>query len=161
MTATFDPAISTKEDADSLAELGYTQELHRGIGGYAAFASGLSFVSILTTVFDLFALGFGLGWPAIDSCCLAEPGAGHTHHGEHHHHTERRVAAWRLRQLSCDRPAAGAAENLAAAMHRPKTVAALSGLTLSEGTVAMNSGNTPLSAQPTKKIAASPQALPW
>jgi len=64
MTATFDPAISSAEDAESLAELGYTQELHRGIGGYAAFASGFSFVSILTTVFALFALGFGLGGPA-------------------------------------------------------------------------------------------------
>src|SRR5882672_8815937 len=64
MTTHVDPAISSKEDADSLAELGYTQELHRGIGGYAAFASGFSFVSILTTVFALFALGFGLGGPA-------------------------------------------------------------------------------------------------
>ncbi len=64
MTATFDPAISSEEDAETLAELGYTQELHRGIGGYAAFASGFSFVSILTTVFALFALGFGLGGPA-------------------------------------------------------------------------------------------------
>jgi urea carboxylase system permease len=64
MTATVDPAISSAEDAESLTELGYTQELHRGIGGYAAFASGFSFVSILTTVFALFALGFGLGGPA-------------------------------------------------------------------------------------------------
>jgi urea carboxylase system permease len=67
LTATVDPvdpAISSAEDADSLAELGYTQELHRGIGAYAAFASGFSFVSILTTVFALFALGFGLGGPA-------------------------------------------------------------------------------------------------
>jgi urea carboxylase system permease len=64
MTATFDPAISSEEDAESLAGLGYTQELHRGIGGYAAFASGFSFISILTTVFALFALGFGLGGPA-------------------------------------------------------------------------------------------------
>ena len=64
MTATFDPAISSQEDADTLAELGYTQELHRGIGGYAAFASGFSFVSILTTVFAFFPLGFALGGPA-------------------------------------------------------------------------------------------------
>src|SRR4051812_11245098 len=67
MTATVDPvdpAISSAEDADSLAELGYTQELHRGIGAYAAFASGFSFVSILTTGFALFALGFGRGGPA-------------------------------------------------------------------------------------------------
>jgi hypothetical protein len=61
---TFDPAISTKEDASTLEELGYTQELHRGIGGYAAFASGFSFVSILTTVFAFFPLGFSLGGPA-------------------------------------------------------------------------------------------------
>ena len=61
---TFDPGISSQEDADTLAELGYTQELHRGIGGYAAFASGFSFVSILTTVFAFFPLGFALGGPA-------------------------------------------------------------------------------------------------
>ena len=64
MTATFDPAISSQEDASTLEELGYTQELHRGIGGYAAFASGFSFVSILTTVFAFFPLGFALGGPA-------------------------------------------------------------------------------------------------
>ncbi len=64
MSATFDPAISSQEDAATLEELGYTQELHRGIGGYAAFASGFSFVSILTTVFAFFPLGFALGGPA-------------------------------------------------------------------------------------------------
>ncbi|SIS22788.1 amino acid permease [Williamsia sterculiae] len=56
--------VSSAEDASALSELGYRQELHRGIGAYAAFASGFSFVSILTTVFALFALGFGLGGPA-------------------------------------------------------------------------------------------------
>ena len=61
---TFDLAISSAEDASTLEELGYTQELHRGIGGYAAFASGFSFVSILTTVFAFFPLGFSLGGPA-------------------------------------------------------------------------------------------------
>jgi urea carboxylase system permease len=61
---TFDSAISSAEDASTLEELGYTQELHRGIGGYAAFASGFSFVSILTTVFAFFPLGFNLGGPA-------------------------------------------------------------------------------------------------
>ncbi|WP_328858918.1 amino acid permease [Williamsia herbipolensis] len=55
---------SSAADAEALSQLGYTQELHRGIGGYAAFASGFSFVSILTTVFALFALGFGLGGPS-------------------------------------------------------------------------------------------------
>jgi urea carboxylase system permease len=59
-----DTSISSAEDAGDLAEFGYEQELHRGIGGYAAFASGFSFVSILTTVFALFALGYGLGGPA-------------------------------------------------------------------------------------------------
>lgn len=74
MTATA-RSISSTDDADALSELGYTQELHRGIGGYAAFASGFSFVSILTTVFALFALGFGLGgpgffftWPIVFVC---------------------------------------------------------------------------------------------
>jgi hypothetical protein len=61
--------------ASTLGELGYTQELHRGIGGYAAFASGFSFVSILTTVFAFFPLGFSLGgpgffwtWPIVFVC---------------------------------------------------------------------------------------------
>ena len=51
---------------------GYEQELHRGVGVFASFAAGFSFVSILTTVFQLFGLGFTLGgasffwaWPAV------------------------------------------------------------------------------------------------
>jgi urea carboxylase system permease len=58
--------------ADTLAVLGYKQELRRGVGTFASFAAGFSFVSILTTVFQLFGLGFGLGgasffwtWPAV------------------------------------------------------------------------------------------------
>ncbi|MDM7854956.1 APC family permease [Cellulomonas alba] len=54
------------------AHVGYEQELHRGVGTFASFAAGFSFVSILTTVFQLFGLGFGLGgaaffwtWPAV------------------------------------------------------------------------------------------------
>lgn len=54
------------------ADVGYEQELHRGVGTFASFAAGFSFVSILTTVFQLFGLGFGLGgaaffwtWPAV------------------------------------------------------------------------------------------------
>jgi urea carboxylase system permease len=50
----------------------YRQELHRGVGSFASFAAGFSFVSILTTVFQLFGLGFGLGgaaffwtWPLV------------------------------------------------------------------------------------------------
>ena len=53
-------------------DFGYQQELHRGVGSFASFAAGFSFVSILTTVFQLFGLGFTLGgaaffwtWPAV------------------------------------------------------------------------------------------------
>ncbi|MFB7507053.1 amino acid permease [Streptomyces broussonetiae] len=54
------------------AHFGYPQELRRGVGSFASFAAGFSFVSILTTVFQLFGLGFGLGgaaffwtWPLV------------------------------------------------------------------------------------------------
>ncbi|HEX6523381.1 MAG TPA: amino acid permease [Streptosporangiaceae bacterium] len=59
------------ERAD-LARFGYTQDLHRRVGSFASFAAGFSFVSILTTVFQLFFLGFGFGgaaffwtWPVV------------------------------------------------------------------------------------------------
>jgi urea carboxylase system permease len=55
--------IESKPEND-LAALGYKQELHRSLGPFASFCSGFSFVSILTTVFQLFALGFGFGGPA-------------------------------------------------------------------------------------------------
>ena len=55
-----------------LGALGYDQELRRGVGHFASFAAGFSFVSILTTVFQLFGLGFSFGgaaffwtWPAV------------------------------------------------------------------------------------------------
>ena len=58
--------------ADDLSDFGYEQELHRSIGTYASFAAGFSFVSILTTVFQLFGLGFSFAgpfffwtWPAV------------------------------------------------------------------------------------------------
>lgn len=53
------PAEST-----DLADFGYRQELQRDLGSYASFAAGFSFVSILTTVFQLFFLGYGFGGPA-------------------------------------------------------------------------------------------------
>jgi urea carboxylase system permease len=62
---------STLEHRD-LADFGYRQELHRRVGPFASFAAGFSFVSILTTVFQLFFLGFGFGgaaffwtWPLV------------------------------------------------------------------------------------------------
>jgi urea carboxylase system permease len=51
-------------DAGDLADFGYPQELHRQLGSFASFAAGFSFVSILTTVFQLFAFGFSFGGPA-------------------------------------------------------------------------------------------------
>lgn len=55
-----------------LAEFGYKQELRRSLGGFSAFAAGFSFVSILTTVFQLFGFGFSFGgtlffwtWPIV------------------------------------------------------------------------------------------------
>ncbi|MEA2155652.1 MAG: hypothetical protein QOE11_1792 [Solirubrobacteraceae bacterium] len=59
-----DGAASPTHDHGDLESLGYTQELRRGLGPFASFASGFSFVSILTTVFELFAFGFGFGGPA-------------------------------------------------------------------------------------------------
>jgi urea carboxylase system permease len=63
---------ATGMEHHDLQALGYTQELHRGVGHFASFAAGFSFVSILTTVFQLFGLGFSFGgaaffwtWPAV------------------------------------------------------------------------------------------------
>ena len=68
MTSITDQLI---EGAD-LARFGYKQELHRRVGSFASFAAGFSFVSILTTVFQLFFLGYGFGgaaffwtWPVV------------------------------------------------------------------------------------------------
>ena len=55
---------TTGADADDLSEFGYDQQLHRSLGKFASFAAGFSFVSILTTIFQLFGLAFGFGGPA-------------------------------------------------------------------------------------------------
>lgn len=55
---------SSTTDHSDLAALGYDQQLHRSLGKYASFAAGFSFVSILTTIFQLFGLGFSFGGPA-------------------------------------------------------------------------------------------------
>jgi urea carboxylase system permease len=59
-------------DQQILPPSGYAQELRRGVGSFSSFAAGFSFVSILTTVFQLFGLGFGFGgaaffwtWPLV------------------------------------------------------------------------------------------------
>src|ERR1044072_7611604 len=56
------PATDTA--AADLRGFGYEPQLRRSIGSYAAFAAGFSFVSCLTTVFQLFAFGFSFGVPA-------------------------------------------------------------------------------------------------
>jgi urea carboxylase system permease len=60
------------KDEHDLGTFGYTQQLRRRLGPYASFAAGFSFVSILTTVFQLFAFGFSFGgaaffwtWPLV------------------------------------------------------------------------------------------------
>jgi len=58
------PPADGRTDAADLRGFGYEPELRRGIGSYASFAAGFSFVSILTTVFQLFAFGFSFGGPA-------------------------------------------------------------------------------------------------
>ncbi|MGW3481881.1 amino acid permease [Rhodococcus indonesiensis] len=55
---------ASHQDAGDLGEFGYQQQLHRNLGRFASFAAGFSFVSILTTIFQLFGLGFGFGGPA-------------------------------------------------------------------------------------------------
>lgn len=66
------PATVDSEADDGLGSFGYPQDLHRGVGTFASFAAGFSFVSILTTVFQLFGLGFSFGgaaffwaWPLV------------------------------------------------------------------------------------------------
>jgi urea carboxylase system permease len=66
------PTALEARDEQDLATFGYSQQLRRRLGSYASFAAGFSFVSILTTVFQLFALGFSFGgaaffwtWPIV------------------------------------------------------------------------------------------------
>ncbi len=73
MTAVAERPDSTDSRASSdLGEFGYQQQLHRSIGTYASFAAGFSFVSILTTIFQLFGFGYSFAgpvffwtWPAV------------------------------------------------------------------------------------------------
>jgi amino acid transporter len=64
--------IDEQVSASDLSTFGYTQQLSRRVGSYASFAAGFSFVSIMTTVFQLFGLGYSFGgtaffwtWPAV------------------------------------------------------------------------------------------------
>src|ERR1041384_3124802 len=55
---------SPSADESVLRTFGYRQGLHRSMGRYASFAAGFSFISVLTTVFQFFGLGFSFGGPA-------------------------------------------------------------------------------------------------
>ncbi|MDQ1662330.1 MAG: hypothetical protein QOJ68_2310 [Blastococcus sp.] len=58
------PTAPDIADDGDLESFGYRPQLHRSIGSYGSFAAGFSFVSILTTVFQLFSFGFGFGGPS-------------------------------------------------------------------------------------------------
>ncbi|MBB2900419.1 urea carboxylase system permease [Kineococcus radiotolerans] len=65
-------APAAGSETGDLGRFGYGQQLHRSVGPFASFAAGFSFVSILTTVFQLFGLGFSFGgagffwtWPTV------------------------------------------------------------------------------------------------
>ncbi|WP_457973530.1 APC family permease [Arthrobacter sp. D1-17] len=52
------------DDAGGMGEFGYAQTLDRSIGKFASFAAGVSYISILTGVFQLFYFGFSMAGPA-------------------------------------------------------------------------------------------------
>src|ERR1700747_1178570 len=52
-------------DSDELARFGYKQELDRSLGLFSSFAAGVSYISIMTGVFELFFFGYLSGWPAM------------------------------------------------------------------------------------------------
>ncbi|ABK05099.1 amino acid/polyamine/organocation transporter, APC superfamily [Arthrobacter sp. FB24] len=57
-------APSKSADSSGMDEFGYAQTLDRSIGKFASFAAGVSYISILTGVFQLFYFGFSMAGPA-------------------------------------------------------------------------------------------------
>lgn len=57
-------APSKSTDSSGMAEFGYAQTLDRSIGKFASFAAGVSYISILTGVFQLFYFGYAMAGPA-------------------------------------------------------------------------------------------------
>ncbi len=57
-------SVKPTADSDDLAAFGYGQQLERSLGSFSSFASGFSYISIMTGVFQLFFFGFGSGGPA-------------------------------------------------------------------------------------------------
>jgi urea carboxylase system permease len=58
-------AATTTSDSGELAGFGYKQELDRSLGRFSSFAAGFSYISILTGMFELFGLGYGLAGPPL------------------------------------------------------------------------------------------------
>src|SRR3984893_6278856 len=54
----------TARTDSGMEHFGYRESLDRGIGKFASFAAGVSYISILTGTFQLFYFGFGTGGPA-------------------------------------------------------------------------------------------------
>src|SRR5450432_4313573 len=55
---------SPASDNKDLEAFGYAQDLSRSLGSFSSFAAGFSYISILTGMFQMFYLGFGVGGPA-------------------------------------------------------------------------------------------------
>jgi amino acid transporter len=58
------PGAPAKSDTDRLHELGYAQELKRGMGGFSNFAVSFTIISILSGCLTLFGYGMFVGGPA-------------------------------------------------------------------------------------------------
>ncbi len=54
---------SPATDNNDLASFGYRQELKRSMGSFSSFAAGFSYISILTGLFQMFYLGYGVAGP--------------------------------------------------------------------------------------------------
>jgi urea carboxylase system permease len=57
-------AVQETAGTAELAEFGYREQLDRRIGGFASFAAGVSYISILTGTFQLFYFGYSTAGPA-------------------------------------------------------------------------------------------------
>src|SRR5665647_1973868 len=57
------PVSVVDEDAARLAELGYKQELHRGMSGFSNFAVSFSIISVLAGCITSFGIAMSSGGP--------------------------------------------------------------------------------------------------
>lgn len=55
--------MNPASDNSDLASFGYRQELKRSLGSFSSFAAGFSYISILTGLFQMFHLGYGVAGP--------------------------------------------------------------------------------------------------